>query len=136
MIRTRAALALMAFGALMMLGTGLARADTNDDDIYLTVLRDRHVAPTITDASKLQEAQAVCGAYVAGWGDADVISGVVADGKGMLTRTDAAYLVGAAVATYCPKYNGDIPSRSGMTSNPELPKETASPTYCPKESVL
>ncbi len=77
-----------------------AHADTTDD-AYISVLHDEGI--TGSRSSLIRMGRAVCTLRGEGWTSMDVADEIVARNDDM-TLSDAAYLVGAAQAAYCPEY--------------------------------
>ena len=78
-----------------------ANPTTDDDIAFLAVLRSNHVYYHDPDAM-VRVGHDVCSAIAAGDSEQDAVQVIVNGGS--YTAHDAAFIVGAAVAAYCPEF--------------------------------
>jgi hypothetical protein len=88
-------------GLAALASAGVASAGTIDDDTFVSVLRDEGIVPP-SKKEAIVTAHAVCAVFDDGLSLVDAVS-AVSDTTG-LEMEDAAFFVGASVASYCPEH--------------------------------
>jgi uncharacterized protein DUF732 len=79
------------------------------DESFIQALDILGVGVQYTDESRIVVAHQVCAKYDEGFGDVELF--VIVSRDTVLSRYQASELVGAAASSYCPQYNGYVPSR-------------------------